>query len=360
MITSFLNSNKNARLRTTKKGSIEKTPIVSIVVPVYNQALFITKHLNAILERMHHPFELIIINDASTDNSHREIEKFINMLESTKFTEIKYYKTYWPWYETKCDDFGIRNATGRYIIEIQSDMLILEDAFDLKLISALESDKSLFAISARGVCDLQRVFDSCLRLSYQSSFAKQVLKIFKDEIISNLAKYKKKRAQDISIRKNSRIDKNEALTKVFPSLQPYSDKHIAGFIDSLIEILPYSEEDDISLRIERNLGKVWIGETVMRGPIIFERRKYLELGGLNTEAFFLGNDDQEMILRAKFAGYKVGFSPIRFSSPLTLGSTRAKKTFLSKTWFSIHAFARKKRFFESVLYVTAIKADGHA
>jgi glycosyltransferase involved in cell wall biosynthesis len=359
MNTTFLNSNKNARLRTTIKGSIIEAPIVSIVVPIHNQELFIRHHLSAILQKIHHPFELIIINDASKDKSHREIKKFISEANPRKFTEIKYYETYWPWYETKCDDFGIRNATGTYIIEIQSDMLILEDAFDAKLIRALKSNQSLFAISARGVCDLQRVFNSCRSLNRQSSFMNEVLKNFKNLIKSKLVKYNKWKVNDTKTRQNSVIDKNESLAKVFPSLEPFTDKHIAGFIDSLIDILPYSTEDETSLMIERNLGNVWIGETVMRGPIIFERTKYLELGGLNTNAFFLGNDDQDLILRAKFAGYKVGFSPIRFASPLILGSTRTKKTFMSKTWFSIHKFARKKSFFESVLYRSAIEAKNH-
>jgi len=359
MITSVLNSNRNIRFQTEKKGAIIGDPIVSIVIPVYNQELFVRNHLVAITRKIHNPFELIIINDASSDKTHIEVTKFINELDSTKFTSIKYYKTFWPWYETKCDHFGITKAKGKYIIEIQSDMLILEEDFDLRLIKALESDNTLFAISARGVCDIKRVFDSCLKLDEQSSFLRSVTRNIKSEFRSKLARLKVNYPKETRVKDNESIDLNAIIMKIFPSEDPYSEKQIAGFLDSLIEVLPYSGETEISKSIERNLGKVWIGETVMRGPLIFERSKYLKIGGLNTEAFFLGNDDQEMILRARKAGYKVGYSPIRFSSPLSLGSTRAKKTLSSKTWFLIHKFARRKKYLESSLYESAVKAADH-
>ena len=46
-----------------------KSPLVSIVVPSYNHASFIEKCINSILTQDYDNYELIVIDDGSTDNS---------------------------------------------------------------------------------------------------------------------------------------------------------------------------------------------------------------------------------------------------------------------------------------------------
>ncbi len=46
-----------------------KQPIISIIVPVYNAELFLANTLESILNQTFKNFELILINDGSTDNS---------------------------------------------------------------------------------------------------------------------------------------------------------------------------------------------------------------------------------------------------------------------------------------------------
>jgi glycosyltransferase involved in cell wall biosynthesis len=51
-------------------------PLVTIVVPNYNHGRFLAQRLNSILTQTFQDFELIILDDASTDNSRDVIEEF--------------------------------------------------------------------------------------------------------------------------------------------------------------------------------------------------------------------------------------------------------------------------------------------
>ncbi len=51
-------------------------PLVSVILPSYNHELFIRKRIESILNQNFYDFELIIIDDCSTDNSKAIIEEF--------------------------------------------------------------------------------------------------------------------------------------------------------------------------------------------------------------------------------------------------------------------------------------------
>ena len=50
--------------------------LVSIIMPVYNSEEFISEAINSVLNQSYENLELIIVNDASKDNSRNIIEKF--------------------------------------------------------------------------------------------------------------------------------------------------------------------------------------------------------------------------------------------------------------------------------------------
>lgn len=48
-------------------------PTVSIIVPVYNQGQYVAECLDSILSQTFKDYEVIIINDGSTDDSEKNI-----------------------------------------------------------------------------------------------------------------------------------------------------------------------------------------------------------------------------------------------------------------------------------------------
>ena len=58
----------------------------SIIIPLYNKEKFIEKTLNSVLDQTFTDFEIIIVNDGSTDESLSKIEKI-------KDSRIKIYNS---------------------------------------------------------------------------------------------------------------------------------------------------------------------------------------------------------------------------------------------------------------------------
>lgn len=51
-------------------------PKVSVVIPVYNQAFFVGEAIQSVIDQTYHNIEIIVVNDASTDNISQVINKF--------------------------------------------------------------------------------------------------------------------------------------------------------------------------------------------------------------------------------------------------------------------------------------------
>jgi GT2 family glycosyltransferase len=138
------------------------------------------------------------------------------------------------------------------------------------------------------------------------------------------------------------ISRTESINKeVFPSLDEFVESGRAGRLGDLINYsVPHSVE---------NLKKLWIGESVMRGPLVIRAELLNAIGGLDTESFFLGFDDHEFCYRASLNGYVVGFHPIDFVSSEEWGSARKKRTLSSEykvatKFFSSFRNLRKSNF----------------
>ena len=55
--------------------------LISIIIPVYNCEEFVQKTLNSIVKQDFNDYEIIIVNDGSTDRSLEVIGEFFNSLK---------------------------------------------------------------------------------------------------------------------------------------------------------------------------------------------------------------------------------------------------------------------------------------
>ena len=64
------------------------SPLVTILMPVYNAELFLKRAMDSILNQTYKNIEFLIINDGSTDNSLAIIKSYLDtrivLLENTK------------------------------------------------------------------------------------------------------------------------------------------------------------------------------------------------------------------------------------------------------------------------------------
>jgi glycosyltransferase involved in cell wall biosynthesis len=94
---------------------LEKKPYFSVVIPLYNKEPHVKRSVSSVLGQSFSDFELIIINDASTDNSVKEVLKFndkrIQLLHRSEPGNGGY----------KARNLGIEKANGQWIALLDAD-----------------------------------------------------------------------------------------------------------------------------------------------------------------------------------------------------------------------------------------------
>ena len=112
-------------------------PKISVIVPVYNTEKYLKKCLDSILNQTYQDFEIIIVNDGSTDNSDKIINEYIDNYSE----KIKYIKKENGGLSSARNS-GIDVATGHYIAFVDSDDYIDNNLFE-KLLPYIEKNVEL-------------------------------------------------------------------------------------------------------------------------------------------------------------------------------------------------------------------------
>jgi len=321
---------------------------ISIVMPVYNQAEKIHTVISKIFENMQSNYELVVIDDGSRDKTlHKLLKIEPSFLRYPNLKSVTIYRNRFSRFETFCDTFGIDNSNGEYLLEIQADMFINDPGFDLRLIEAFKVDKNLVAVSGRGVENLDSIIkdyagvlgtDRVRTTSFTRYFMNRINYQVK-RFIKRLIRFEESRnaGPESFVSADNFVEKSD--------IEFLVSGH-AGRLGQLIEleVTPKS--------ISR---KLYFGQTIMRGPILFDREKYFKVGGLDSSRFFQGFDDHDFCARALLLGYKVAYTAVLYDSPLEMGTTRRSRTLLSEFLIAFYTWRIRKLRYSSSLNGSDIK-----
>lgn len=91
-------------------------PKISVVMPVYNTEQYLNESISAVLNQTFKDFELILVNDGSTDNSLKIMENFAQKDSRIKLINLKKNGG-----AGNARNEGIRHIRGKYTIFVDSD-----------------------------------------------------------------------------------------------------------------------------------------------------------------------------------------------------------------------------------------------
>ena len=114
---------------------------ISVIVPVYNVEAYLERCVESILQQTYAHFELILINDGSTDSSGQICDHLASQYENIKVYHIENAGV------SNARNMGIQLATGSWVTFIDSDDFVTQD-YLATLASAAEGLNVGFVIAS--------------------------------------------------------------------------------------------------------------------------------------------------------------------------------------------------------------------
>lgn len=101
-----------------------RNPLISVILPVYNGEEHLTECIESVLSQTFNDFEFIIVDDASTDNTLKILQKFASIDSRIKIFQHKVNQK-----QTAAANTACQNASGKYIARMDADDIALPHRF---------------------------------------------------------------------------------------------------------------------------------------------------------------------------------------------------------------------------------------
>jgi len=125
---------------------MSKVPKISVIVPCHNYGRYLGQCLTSIFNQTLPPDEVIVVDDASEDNTPEVVKNF-----SKKFPNLKYYRVDFH-NGNKTRNFGFKKSSGNYLVFFDADNYMRKEFLE-KLYEVLEGDPA----AAFAYCDRYNV-----------------------------------------------------------------------------------------------------------------------------------------------------------------------------------------------------------
>ncbi len=151
----------------------EENAKVSVIIPTFNRGNLIEKSIKSVLNQTYQNFEVIVVDDGSTDNTSNVIEKIND-------DRIKYIKLNNNKGASNARNIGIKKARGKYISFQDSDDLFYPNKLEKQLQNIINKKSNL------DFCKIKVIFNKTYSYFYPNKRQEKSIlcgKIF-DELIS--------------------------------------------------------------------------------------------------------------------------------------------------------------------------------
>ena len=168
--------------------------LVSIIVPVYNAENFIEETMDCVMAQTYAEWELLLVEDCSSDNTVTLIQRYI---EKTKDTRIRLIRQPSNMGAARARNRGLKEASGRYISYLDADDLWVPEKLEREL-TFMKEKGAAFAFtgyefadeSGRGTGKIVHVPE---KLTYRQALSNTT--IFTTTVMFDLEKFSKEQLE---------------------------------------------------------------------------------------------------------------------------------------------------------------------
>lgn len=99
--------------------------MISVVVPLYNYADMIEENIRSIQKQTHQDWEIVIVDDGSTDDPIKVLKKYL--CDNIRYIKIEKNTGY-----SAAKNVGIRDSKGKYIVVLDADDMLTPKSLSLR------------------------------------------------------------------------------------------------------------------------------------------------------------------------------------------------------------------------------------
>ncbi|MCR4673922.1 MAG: glycosyltransferase, partial [Lachnospiraceae bacterium] len=136
--------------------------LVSIITPLYNAKAYIEETIKSVLSQTYKEWEMIIVDDGSTDGSFELVKEFIDSLSSDEKRKFHLLQNEKNSGITETRNRGLKEAKGRYIAFLDSDDLWDEEKLE-KQLRYLKDTEAAFCFTQCRIIDENGIFTGRFR-----------------------------------------------------------------------------------------------------------------------------------------------------------------------------------------------------
>lgn len=129
-----------------KPAKTSEKPVISVILPVYNASQYFPQAIESIIKQTYTNWELIIVDDCSTDDSRKIARSF-----AKQDARIRVLKTPKKLPVGAVANLALKKAKGEYIARMDADDISLSDRFS-KQLSFLKRNPKIIGVG--GQCQL--------------------------------------------------------------------------------------------------------------------------------------------------------------------------------------------------------------